>query len=201
MVGPSDRPLTGSRFLAPSPSGDPGHPVAPCGRHLRLRRRCRAYGLVHPLIEAGLVAVFAGAAMVDGVARDVRASLATLALVMSSAIMVHLSGGTIEMHFHFFVVVAVVALYQSWMPFLMAIGFVLLAPRCHRRYRQLGGLQPSRRTGEPLEVGCDPRPLHRGGERRRPNHLEDEREESRGGTQVARRCWRRPSRTSPKPST
>ena len=86
----------------------------------------QGYGLVHPFLEAGLVAVFAGAAMVSGLGRDVRASLATLALVMSSAILVHLSGGLIEMHFHFFVVVAVVALYQSWMPFLLAIGFVLL---------------------------------------------------------------------------
>jgi diguanylate cyclase (GGDEF)-like protein/PAS domain S-box-containing protein len=84
------------------------------------------YGVVHAGLEAGLVALFAGAAMLGGLGRDVRASLATLALVMSSAILVHLSGGVIEMHFHFFVVVAVVALYQSWMPFLMAIGFVLL---------------------------------------------------------------------------
>ena len=30
------------------------------------------------------------------------------------------------MHFHFFVMVAVVAIYQSWYPFLLAIGFVLL---------------------------------------------------------------------------
>ena len=86
----------------------------------------QGYGLVHPVLEASLVGVFAGAAMVSGLGRDVRASLATLALVMSSAILVHLSGGLIEMHFHFFVVVAVVALYQSWMPFLLAIGFVLL---------------------------------------------------------------------------
>jgi diguanylate cyclase (GGDEF)-like protein/PAS domain S-box-containing protein len=84
------------------------------------------YGWVHPFFEAGLVGMFAVAAMVSGMSRDARASFATLALVMSSGIMVHLSGGLIEMHFHFFVMVAVVALYQSWMPFLLAIGFVLL---------------------------------------------------------------------------
>lgn len=36
-----------------------------------------------------------------------------------------LSGGYIEMHFHYFVVVAVVTLYQSWILFLIAIAFVV----------------------------------------------------------------------------
>ncbi|HYN35570.1 MAG TPA: EAL domain-containing protein [Actinomycetota bacterium] len=43
-----------------------------------------------------------------------------------SAILTHLFHGLIEMHFHFFVVVAVVTLYQSWFPFACAIGYVLL---------------------------------------------------------------------------
>ncbi|HEX2026676.1 MAG TPA: HAMP domain-containing sensor histidine kinase [Nitriliruptorales bacterium] len=50
----------------------------------------------------------------------------TLSLVSSSAVLVHLSGGYIELHFHFFVVVALVTLYQQWNPFLLAIGFVAL---------------------------------------------------------------------------
>ena len=40
--------------------------------------------------------------------------------------MVDLSGGAIEMHFHFFVVVGILTLYQDWLPFLLAIGFVTL---------------------------------------------------------------------------
>jgi PAS domain S-box-containing protein len=39
---------------------------------------------------------------------------------------VHLSGGVIEAHFHFFVMVGVVVLYQDWRPFLIAITFVVL---------------------------------------------------------------------------
>ena len=83
-------------------------------------------GLFHPFTEAAIVAILAAGASVKGLSQDARASLATLGLVSSSAILVHLTGGLIEMHFHFFVMVAVVAIYQSWYPFLLAIGFVLL---------------------------------------------------------------------------
>lgn len=83
-------------------------------------------GLIHAGLEGGLVALCAAAATTERLDRDARASVATLGLVASSATLVHLSGGLIEMHFHFFVVVALVALYQSWLPFLLAIGFVLL---------------------------------------------------------------------------
>ena len=55
-----------------------------------------------------------------------RSVLATLGLTTSSALLTHFSGGLIEMHFHFFVVVAIVTLYQSWLPFVCAIGFVLI---------------------------------------------------------------------------
>jgi len=56
----------------------------------------------------------------------VRAVLASLGLITASAVLVHLSGGYIEMHFHFFVMVVIIALYQDWIPFLLAIGYVVL---------------------------------------------------------------------------
>jgi diguanylate cyclase (GGDEF)-like protein len=58
--------------------------------------------------------------------RRLRACLAAVGLLASSAVLVHLSGGVIEMHFHFFVALAVIAFYQDWIVFLVAIGFVLL---------------------------------------------------------------------------
>ena len=70
-----------------------------------------------------------------------QSAAASLGLVMTSAVLVHLSGGYIEMHFHFFVMVALLALYQDWTPFLLAIGFVVLH-HGHRRPRAIGGLQP-----------------------------------------------------------
>src|SRR3989338_1815551 len=56
--------------------------------------------------------------------RSYRSVLASLGLVTSSAILVHFSGGYIEAHFHYFVMLAVIATYQDWVPFLLAILFV-----------------------------------------------------------------------------
>lgn len=49
-----------------------------------------------------------------------------MSLLIGSAILVHLFDGLIEMHFHFFVVVAIVSLYQSWPPYLLGLVYVLL---------------------------------------------------------------------------
>jgi diguanylate cyclase (GGDEF)-like protein/PAS domain S-box-containing protein len=56
----------------------------------------------------------------------VRAAISAAALMVCSGLLVHLAGGAIEAHFHFFVMVTVIALYQHWAPFLVAIGFVAL---------------------------------------------------------------------------
>nr|MBA3266164.1 diguanylate cyclase [Nocardioidaceae bacterium] len=56
--------------------------------------------------------------------RRVAATLATLGLVTASAVLVHLTGGVIETHFHFFVVVALASSYHDWAPLLSTIGFV-----------------------------------------------------------------------------
>ncbi|MDQ4124234.1 MAG: GGDEF and EAL domain-containing protein [Actinomycetota bacterium] len=84
------------------------------------------HGLGHSMAEAGVVAACAFGASLRRVRAEAREVVATLGLVISSAILVHFSDGLIEMHFHFFVMVAVVTLYQSWTPFLLAVGFVVL---------------------------------------------------------------------------
>ena len=86
----------------------------------------RGQSLVHGLAEAGLVAWFALGAQVRWLSVATRSALATLGLLTSSAVVVHFFDGLIELHFHFFVMVAVVALYQAWMPFLLALVFVVL---------------------------------------------------------------------------
>jgi diguanylate cyclase (GGDEF)-like protein/PAS domain S-box-containing protein len=91
-----------------------------------------AYGLttdqpaLHVLGESSVIAVLAALTRVSDLSPRLRSLAATLALVAASALLVHFSGGLIEMHFHFFVVVAVISLYQSWLPFLTALGFVVL---------------------------------------------------------------------------
>lgn len=83
----------------------------------------RGYGFTHSALEASIVAAAAvGAAMRGG--RRLRMAMATFGLVSASAILVHLSGGTIEMHFHFFVIIGVITVYQDWFPFLLAIAYV-----------------------------------------------------------------------------
>src|SRR4051794_11526698 len=81
----------------------------------------RRYGVVHSATEAGIVAIFASLATTDGRRRRFTSAMAALGLVMSSAVIVHLSGGVIEAHFHFFVMVGILTLYQDWRPFLIAI--------------------------------------------------------------------------------
>jgi len=57
--------------------------------------------------------------------RSVRACLATFGLLTASVVLVHLSGGLIELHFHFFVMLFVIVFYQDWATFLLAVGFVV----------------------------------------------------------------------------
>jgi len=45
-----------------------------------------------------------------------REAVASLGLVTCSAMLVHLWGGVIEAHFHFFVVVALLTLYRAGCP-------------------------------------------------------------------------------------
>jgi PAS domain S-box-containing protein len=82
--------------------------------------------LLHAFVEGGVVAIAAMLASWPRGHRRFRAIAACLGLLTSSAILVHLSGGYIEMHFHFFVMVPLMALYQDWVPFLAAITYVVL---------------------------------------------------------------------------
>jgi diguanylate cyclase (GGDEF)-like protein/PAS domain S-box-containing protein len=87
----------------------------------------RGVGVVHAVLESGIVVVFAwGATVLRDYQRRWSTLAAVLGLLASSAVLVHLSGGMIEMHFHFFVVVGIITLYQDWEPFLVGIAFVVL---------------------------------------------------------------------------
>ena len=86
----------------------------------------RDYGLAHAAAEASLVVVFALAAGHPALSRRARASAAVLGLITASAVIVHLSGGVVEAHFHFFVMIGVITLYQDWLPFGLALGYVVV---------------------------------------------------------------------------
>jgi len=85
-----------------------------------------AADLRHTALELVPVLVLLGVATLAPVSRRLRACAATAALLTCSAVVVHLFEGTTEAHFHYFVAVAVIALYQDWSSYALAVGFVLL---------------------------------------------------------------------------
>jgi hypothetical protein len=76
--------------------------------------------------ECLLISALGGVAAIEFLAPRFRSAIATLALITTSAVIVQLAGGITEAHFHFFVMLAVIALYQDWIPFLLAILYVAL---------------------------------------------------------------------------
>jgi PAS domain S-box-containing protein len=76
------------------------------------------------LAEGGAVAALGAVAAWPRLSLRWRSSFAALACVTASAVLVQFSGGYIEAHFHFFVMVALITLYQDWVPFLIAVAYV-----------------------------------------------------------------------------
>jgi PAS domain S-box-containing protein len=97
----------------------------------------RGFGWQHAVVEAGLVAIPTFVAFLAENRRRFSTVVASVGLMTASAVLVHLSGGVIEAHFHFFVMVGVVVLYQEWIPYLVAIGYVVL------HHTVMGSLYPS----------------------------------------------------------
>lgn len=82
--------------------------------------------LVRSLAAGLLLLVIVWAAKSHRISRRFRSAIGTLGLMTSSALLVHLSGGYIEAHFHFFVMLAVIALYFDWIPFMTAMLLVVI---------------------------------------------------------------------------
>lgn len=53
--------------------------------------------------------------------RGIASAATTVALLSGASAMVHFSGGLVEMHFLFFISLGIVTLYQSWIPFGVAV--------------------------------------------------------------------------------
>jgi PAS domain S-box-containing protein len=90
----------------------------------------------HGLLEAVPLIAFAAIASTRAVPHWLRAAAVATGLLTASALTVHVFDGVIEAHFHFFVVVGLLTLYQHWAPFLLAITYVVV----HHGF--LGGLVP-----------------------------------------------------------
>ena len=88
-----------------------------------------AYMGASPSLYLGGGALLAGiaiAARLSVVCRRLQSAIATCGLMTASALLVHLAGGQTELHFHFFVMMSVIVLYQDWLPFLVGLQFIIL---------------------------------------------------------------------------
>ncbi len=80
----------------------------------------------HALVEGALISAFAlPATLLHGGPRRPQALLVAVGLLTCSATLVHIMNGAIEAHFHYFVMVSVLSLYEDWSTYLLAIGYVL----------------------------------------------------------------------------
>jgi len=125
----------------------------------------RGFGITHALVESVPIVTLAFIADRQWSTRRTRSVAASVGLMYCSALLVHLSGGVTEVHFHFFVMLGVISLYQDWPPFLLSIGFVAT------HHAVLGSLSPHdvydhpEAWRSPLKWGAEGRPAagHRGG--------------------------------------
>jgi diguanylate cyclase (GGDEF)-like protein/PAS domain S-box-containing protein len=77
-------------------------------------------GWVLPIALAGV------AGSLPNAGRRARSVAVVFGLLTASAVLVHAWHGQIEAHFHFFIMIAVLALYEDWVPFGLAIAYVVI---------------------------------------------------------------------------
>ena len=106
-------------------------------------------------------------------------------LVFCSVALVLLTSGSIEAHFHFFIIIGFIALYQDWVPFLWNVAFTMLSHGVGTIW--LGGpdLQPPRGAAAPVAVVVHPRRRRAVRLRRHGDLLADH----RGRAEPRRRRW------------
>jgi len=88
-------------------------------------------GATVPSVPTWLVATMGGITVallavssVPQVPRRWKTASTSLGLMVTSTMLVRFSGGFIEAHFHFFIVMAIIAVYEDWMPFGLGLVYV-----------------------------------------------------------------------------
>jgi diguanylate cyclase (GGDEF)-like protein len=82
--------------------------------------------LSHVLFDVSLISLCGLGASMERFPLKARMIAASFGLMTCSAVLDDLWAGPIEAHFHFFVMIGVLTLYQDWTPFLVAVGFVVI---------------------------------------------------------------------------
>ena len=83
-----------------------------------------AVPIEHVLAGVGALVGLSVLAALPLLPRRARSAVVSVGLMTASALLVYFSGGFIEAHFHFFVMVGVIAVYEDWLPFAVGILYV-----------------------------------------------------------------------------
>jgi diguanylate cyclase (GGDEF)-like protein/PAS domain S-box-containing protein len=86
----------------------------------------RGYSVLTSLLAIVPIAVCAALAARPSLTRMLREVATTVGLLTCSAVLTALWGGVVEAHFEYFIVVALLVTYESWVPFLLAFIYVAL---------------------------------------------------------------------------
>jgi diguanylate cyclase (GGDEF)-like protein len=86
----------------------------------------QGFSLSSSLTQVGVLVLPAVAASLPMLSRNVRSAATSMGLVVAASVLVHLSGGSVEAHFQFFVILGFLTLYQAWLPFLLALLYVVV---------------------------------------------------------------------------
>jgi diguanylate cyclase (GGDEF)-like protein/PAS domain S-box-containing protein len=90
----------------------------------------------HSVLHAGVLFPVGVIALLIEDRRRTASVLMSLGLITACALLVHIWHGAIEAHFLFFVTVVVLALYEDWVPFLVAAAYVVI------HHGAMGALDP-----------------------------------------------------------
>jgi diguanylate cyclase (GGDEF)-like protein/PAS domain S-box-containing protein len=94
------------------------------------------YALPHSLAHTASLLPFGVLALLFEHRRRAASTLVSLGLITACALLVHIWHGAIEAHFLFFVTIVVLALYEDWIPFLVAVAYVVV------HHGAMGALHP-----------------------------------------------------------
>jgi diguanylate cyclase (GGDEF)-like protein len=86
----------------------------------------QGFGLLHSFGHVAVLFPLGAAALLIESQRRLAAALVSVGMITAAAALVHVWHGAIEAHFLFFVTIVVLALYEDWVPFLVAAAYVFL---------------------------------------------------------------------------
>lgn len=86
----------------------------------------RGHDVLHAAVEVAPSASLAVVASSAAIGRRWRSVAASVGLMAQAATLVHLSGDRADAHFAYFVLLALLALYEDWLPYVAAVLFVIV---------------------------------------------------------------------------